>query len=132
MAISYYELMDMDGNTLQDFGVIKHLEYNRNNILRVDGAGAVRVWLTSALKSLEGFDEKELGGYGEDYDLVLKVSERYEVGRVHQVLYRYRRHPGNTDALIDGHRKIRAKSLARQHALQRRRLLNAGMSTHSS
>lgn len=127
LAISYYELMDMDGNALKDFGIVTHSEYNRNNILRVDGAGAVRVWRKSALKNLGGFDEKELRGYGEDYDLVLKVSEHYEVGRVHEVLYRYRRHPGNTDALIDGYRKIRAKSLARQNAMRRRRQLNFEM-----
>jgi len=124
LAISYYELMDIAGNTLKDFGIIKHDEYNRNNILRVDGGGAVRVWRKSVLKELGGFDEKVLGGYGEDYDLVLKVSERYEVGRVHQVLYRYRRHPGNTDALVENQRKIRAKSIARQNALRRRRELN--------
>jgi GT2 family glycosyltransferase len=127
LAISYYELMDAQGNTLKEFGVIKHEEYNRNNILRVDGAGAVRVWRRSVLKELGGFDERELGGYGEDYDLVLKVSERYQVGRVHQVLYRYRRHPGNTDALIDPYRKICAKSLARQNALRRRQELNRNM-----
>ena len=124
LAISYYELMDVTGKTLKDFGVIKHDEYNRNNILRVDGAGAVRVWRKSVLKELGGFDEKVLGGYGEDYDLVLKVSERYEVGRVPKVLYRYRRHSGNTDALVENQRKIRAKSIARQNALHRRRELN--------
>lgn len=127
LAISYYELMDVEGNTLKEFGLITHSEYNRNNILRVDGAGAVRVWRKSVLKELGGFDEIELGGYGEDYDLVLKVSERYEVGRVHQVLYRYRRHAGNTDALVAKPRKIRAKSIARQQALRRRQKLNRDM-----
>jgi GT2 family glycosyltransferase len=97
----------------------------------VDGAGAVRVWRKSVLKEMGGFDEKELGGYGEDYDLVLKVSERYQVGRVHEVLYRYRRHGGNTDALIDNQRKIRAKSLARQNALRRRRELNLRLQKHA-
>jgi len=128
LAISYYELMDLQGNSLKEFGIITHSEYNVNNILRVDGAGAVRVWRASVLKKFGGFDEKELGGYGEDYDLVLKVGERYEVGRVHVVLYRYRRHPGNTDAMIEGYRKIRAKSLARQNALKRRQQLNRKMS----
>jgi GT2 family glycosyltransferase len=131
LAISYYELMDERGKSLEEFGIIKHLEYNKNNILRVDGAGAVRVWRKSVLKEMGGFDEKELGGYGEDYDLVLKVSERYQVGRVHEVLYRYRRHGGNTDALIDNQRKIRAKSLARQNALRRRRELNLRLQKHA-
>ncbi len=124
LAISYYELMDPDGVTLNEFGVIKHLEYNRNNILRVDGAGALRCWRRAAIIELGGFNEADFGHYGEDYDLVLKASEQYEVGRVHQVLYRYRRHPGNTDILRPHTLKIRNKTLARQRALQRRREIN--------
>lgn len=124
LAISYYELMDSDGVTLHDFGVIKHLEYNRNNILRVDGAGALRCWRRTAILELGGFNETDFGDYGEDYDLVLKASERYEVGRVHRVLYRYRRHPGNSDILRPHALKIRNKTLARQRALQRRQEIN--------
>ena len=124
LAISYYELMDETGNTLNDFGVIKHLEYNRNNILRVDGAGAVRVWRKAAIEEFGGFNEQDFGHYGEDYDLVLKVSEKYEVGRVHQVLYRYRRHPGNSDALRPHAMKIKNKTLARRRAIRRRQEIN--------
>ncbi len=124
LAISYYELMDEAGRSLPEFGVIKHLEYNRNNILRVDGAGAVRCWHRSVIEEMGGFNEKDFPNYGEDYDLVLKVSERYEVGRVHEVCYRYRRHEGNTDMLRDPLTKLRNKTLARQSALKRRRKLN--------
>jgi glycosyltransferase involved in cell wall biosynthesis len=124
LAISYYELMDPQGKTLEEFGIIKHLEYNRNNILRVDGAGAVRVWRKAAIEEFGGFDERDFGHYGEDYDLVLKVGERYEVGRVHQVLYRYRRHPGNSDVLRPHEMKIHNKTLARQRAILRRRRIN--------
>jgi hypothetical protein len=124
LAISYYELMDEAGNTLEDFGIIKHLEYNHNNILRVDGAGAVRVWHKSVIEEFGGFNEEDFPNYGEDYDLVLKVGEKYRVDRVHEVCYRYRRHPGNTDALRIPEDKIRAKTLARTRALERRRRLN--------
>jgi hypothetical protein len=124
LAISYYELMDEGGTTLDEFGVIKHLEYNRNNILRVDGAGAVRVWRRAAIEEFGGFNERDFGHYGEDYDLVLKVGEKYEVGRVHQVLYRYRRHPGNSDILRPHQMKIENKTLARMRAIERRRALN--------
>ncbi|MBU1653011.1 glycosyltransferase, partial [bacterium] len=125
LAISYYELMDESGKTLDDFGIIKHLEYNRNNILRVDGAGAVRCWRKAAIDEFGGFNEPDFGHYGEDYDLVLRVGERYEVGRVHEVLYRYRRHGGNSDVLRPHEMKIKNKTLARQRALERRRKLNA-------
>ncbi len=124
LAISYYELMDEYGKTMDEFGIVKHLEYNRNNILRVDGAGAVRCWRKAAVEEFGGFDEKDFGHYGEDYDLVLKVSEKYEVGRVHRVLYRYRRHPDNSDVLRPHEMKIRNKTLARIRAIERRRRIN--------
>jgi Glycosyl transferase family 2 len=124
LAISYYELMDEGGTTLTDFGIIEHLEYNLNNILRVDGAGALRCWSKSAVQEMGGFSENDFPNYGEDYDLVLKVSEKYHVDRVHDVLYRYRRHPGNTDALRLPVDKIQAKTFARTCAIERRRKLN--------
>lgn len=124
LAVSYYDLMDESGKILEEFGIIKHLEYNRNNIMRCDGAGAVRVWHRKVIAEFGGFDEKELGHYGEDYDLVLKVTEKYDLDRVHQVLYRYRRHPDNTDAKRDERMKLWNKTVARQRALHRRRELN--------
>ena len=131
LAVSYYDLMDENGQVLEEFGVIKHLEYERNNIMRCDGAGAVRVWHRKVIAEFGGFDEKELGHYGEDYDLVLKVTERYDLDRVHQVCYRYRRHPDNTDARRDERMKLWNKTLARQHALKRRRELNRKLKVSS-
>jgi hypothetical protein len=127
LAISYYELMDEAGHSLPEFGIIKHLEYNRNNILRVDGAGALRCWHRSVIEEMGGFDQQDFADYGEDYDLVLKVSEKYEVGRIHEVCYRYRRHEGNTDMLRDPHMKLHNKTLARRRALERRRKQNQGL-----
>ncbi|MDO9575934.1 MAG: glycosyltransferase [bacterium] len=124
LAISYYELMDKNGKTLKEFGIVKHLEYDRNNILRVDGAGAVRVWRKKVVDEFGRFDVENFGRYAEDYDLILKLSEKYEVGRVHKVLYRYRRHPGNTDNLLDAELKVRNKNLARHMAAKRRIEIN--------
>ncbi len=124
LAISYYELIDVDSNVLEEFGIIKHLEYNRNNILRVDGAGAVRTWHRKVILEMGGFDVEHFGNYGEDYDLVLKVSEKYDVCRVHEVCYRYRRHGDNTDIKREPEMKIFNKTLARKMAIQRRIALN--------
>ncbi len=124
LAISYYELMDEVGNPLKEFGVIRHLEYDRNNILRVEGAGAVRVWRKKVLFEMGLFDEENYGNYGEDYDMVLKVSEKYQVIRVHKVLYRYRKHPGSTDVTRPAWYRVFTKNMARQVAFKRRQLRN--------
>jgi len=124
LGISYYSLIDESGTDLPEFGIIKHLEYSRNNILRVDGAGAVRMWRKSAMMEFGGFDADKLVDYGEDYDLVLKIGEKYKVGRVHEVLYKYRRHPDNSDVLRDPLFKLRNKNLARERALVRRIKMN--------
>ncbi len=124
LAISYYELMDETGNPLKEFGVIRHLEYDRNNILRVEGAGAVRVWRKKVLFEMGLFDEENYGNYGEDYDMVLKVSEKYQVIRVHKVLYRYRKHPGSTDVTRPAWYRVFTKNMARQVAFKRRQLRN--------
>lgn len=121
LAISYYQLVDEEMNPLPD-GVIKHLEYDRNNILRCEGAGAVRCWRREVLLEIGGFDE-EFGNYGEDYDAVLKVSERYRVCRVHRVLYFYRRHSGSQDAVQSRADRLNAKTRIRLRALERRKEL---------
>lgn len=121
LAISYYQITDEDMNPVPD-GIIKHTEYDRNNILRCEGAGAVRCWRKEILLEIGGFDE-EFGMYGEDYDAVLKVSERYEVGRVHEVLYYYRRHRGSQDVIQSRAERLNAKTRIRLRALERRKEL---------
>ena len=59
-----------------------------------------------------------------DYDLVARVAERYEVGKIHEVLYRYRRHPDNTDVLRSAEMKIANKTRIRHQAVARRIQLN--------
>jgi glycosyltransferase involved in cell wall biosynthesis len=120
LAISYYELIEEDGTPLNELGIIKHLEYDPNNHLRVDGAGAIRVWHKSVIQELGGFDEDQFGDFAEDYDLVAKVAERWEVGKIHEVLYRYRRHPDNTDVKRSVEMKIANKTMIRHQAIQRR------------
>lgn len=127
LAISYYELIDIDSKVIEEMGVIKHLEYDRNNILRVDGAGALRFFHKKVLEEFGLYNVEKYGNFGEDYDMVLKISEHYDVDRVHKVLYRYRRHEDNTDVQRPAAMKVYNKNNARQDALQRRRLLNQKM-----
>lgn len=124
LAISYYEVMDEIGQPMPELGIIEHLEYDRNNIIRVDGAGALRVFPKIVLEEFGLYDEVNFGNFGEDYDMVLKVSEKYDVDRVHQVLYRYRRHSDNTDVTRDPIMKIRNKLKSRLNAIRRRKAIN--------
>lgn len=124
LTISYYDLVDTEDKVLDKFGIIKHLEYDRNNILRVNGAGALRFWSRKVILEFGGFDNGEFANYGEDYDLVLKVGEKYNVGRVHHVCYHYRRHSDNTDAVRDPSMNVRLKTNARKYAYERRKKLN--------
>ncbi|MCS7227386.1 MAG: glycosyltransferase, partial [Endomicrobia bacterium] len=124
LGVSYYDLIDENSNRIESLGIVKHLEYNRNNILRVEGAGALRVWHIKVMKEFGLFDEKNFGSYGEDYDLVLKTSELYQVGRIHCVLYHYRRHQEVTDILRDPKTKVWNKTYARLLAFKRRQKIN--------
>ena len=120
LAISYYDFIDDAGRALEHLGVVRHLEYDRNAILRTNGAGAVRVWHRCVLERLGGFREEWFPDYAEDYDMILRLSERYAVGRVPDVLYRWRLHASNSDQLLSTEDRARKKALARAHALDRR------------
>ncbi len=121
LAVSYYEVVDEGGKVIPEIPIVKHLEYSINNLLRVGGAGALRSYRREALERLGGFDERNFPNFAEDYDLVLRLSERYPVGRIHSVLYRYRRHAESTDATREYHFKARTKTAIRWAAIHRRR-----------
>ncbi|MDD4279520.1 MAG: glycosyltransferase [Candidatus Sumerlaeales bacterium] len=125
LAISYYALMEEDGTPVSGIDPVKHAGYTRNQILRRDGAGALRVFPKIVLEEMGYYDEANYGNFGEDYDMVLKVGEKYDVDRVHEVLYFYRRHPDNTDVTRDPIMKVRNKNNARLAALARRKAINA-------
>lgn len=127
LAISYYELMDENRKTVEGIDPVTHAGYTRNQIIRRDGAGALRVFPKVVLEEMGLYDEENFGNFGEDYDMVLKVGEKYDVDRVHKVLYRYRRHSDNTDVTRDPLMKIQNKNNARQNAIKRRQAVNKGL-----
>jgi hypothetical protein len=127
LAISYYELMDENRGPIPEIAPITHSGYTRNQILRRDGAGALRVFPKAVLEENGFYDEENFGNFGEDYDMVLKTGEKYDVDRVHKVLYRYRRHADNTDVTRDPLMKVRNKNNARLNALARRIAINKAL-----
>jgi glycosyltransferase involved in cell wall biosynthesis len=138
MVIGSYEVWDLDAESgaitqNQQIPVVTHDEWTdqngRNNLLRINGAGAPRSAHIQAIADVGWFgvnDDPSCRNYGEDYDLVLRMSERYRIGRVWDPIYEVIRHAGGTDhsinqAVVD--RNDNAKDHMRLNALRRRQAL---------
>jgi glycosyltransferase involved in cell wall biosynthesis len=141
MVIGSYEVWQMnetDGKItrVKDIPVVTHDEWTedngRNNLLRINGAGAPRSIPISVIKDIGFFgvnDEPFARNYGEDYELVLKISERHRIGRIWEPIYDVVRHRGGTDHSIDQvtiDRNDEAKDYMRLEAIKRRKKLNSG------
>ena len=139
MVVGSYEVWTLDGKTgelhrNEEVPVVTHGEWTadngRNNLLRINGAGAPRSAHTKVIADAGWFgvnDTDSCRNYGEDYDLVLRISERYTIGRVWDPIYEVIRHAGGTDHAIDQatiDRNDNAKDHMRREALHRRRELN--------
>ena len=109
MLVGTYRICDFNLNTLPP-GIIDHREWSedngRNNALRINGLGAPRAFYTPVIREI-GFPNVS---YGEDYAVGLKISRRYKVGRIYDVLYLCRRWGGNSDAALS-HEKVNAHNL---------------------
>jgi len=139
MVVGSYEVWTLDEQTGQirrneEIPVVTHDEWTadngRNNLLRINGAGAPRSAHVKVIAEAGWFgvnDTPQSRNYGEDYDLVLRISERYTIGRVWDPIYEVIRHSGGTDHAIDAatiERNDNAKDTMRLEALHRRRALN--------
>jgi hypothetical protein len=119
---------------VENIPVVTHNEWTeengRNNLLRINGAGAPRAIPISVIKEIGYFgmnDEPYARNYGEDYEMVLKISEKHRVGRIWDPIYEVIRHKGGTDHNIDTETIIRndeAKDHMRLQALNRRKTMN--------
>lgn len=78
-----------------------------------------RLVRADAYRAVGGFDPA--AAYAEDYDLCLRLSERYPVGHLPQPLYRYRIRRGSISQ-SSRLRQVQASFAAAQRALQRRGL----------
>ena len=137
MVIGSYEVWQKDdaGNysRREALPVVTHDEgtdeNGRNNLLRINGAGAPRSLPIALIKQI-GFsvnDEPFARNYGEDYNMVLEVSERHKIGRIWDAIYEVVRHSGGTDHSIDQQtidRNDEAKDYMRAQAIERRIQIN--------
>lgn len=99
MVVGSYSLTDFNLNPLPP-GVIDHREWTdnngHNNLLRVNGIGAPRAYVTSIARR----HPMPNVSYGEDYAMALRLSRQYRIGRIFDVLYLCRRWQGNSDAQL--------------------------------
>ena len=137
MVIGSYEVWqlseDGDYSRMQELPVVTHDEWTedngRNNLLRINGAGAPRSIPISLIQEL-GFsmnEEPYARNYGEDYAMVLRISEMFRIGRVWDPIYEVVRHSGGTDHNIDQatiDRNDEAKDYMRVEAIKRRQKIN--------
>ena len=138
MVIGSYEVWEKkpDGALvrMEQIPVVKHAEWTdangRNNLIRINGAGAPRSIPISIIKEMGYFginDEPHARNYGEDYEMVLKISEKYRLGRIWEPIYEVVRHAGGTDHSIDQStidRNDEAKDYMRMETVLRRIKLN--------
>lgn len=100
MVIGTYQMTDFDLNPIPP-GVIDHKEWTpdngRNNALRINGLGAPRGFYVPLLRKLNFPTTK----YGEDYEVGLRISREYKIGRIYDVIYNCRRWGENSDAALD-------------------------------
>ena len=138
MVIGSYEVWEkLDSTEIirdENIPVVTHSEWTkdngRNNLLRINGAGAPRAIPIQLIKDIGYFEMNEnpfTRNYGEDYDMVLRISEKYKIGRIYDTIYEVIRHSGCTDHSIDQDTIIRndeAKDYMRKETILRRQAMN--------
>ncbi len=138
MVIGSYDVWELQENgSLErkaEIPTVTHDEWTekngRNNLLRVGGAGAPRSIAIQVIKEIGFFgmnDDPYTRNYAEDYEMVLRISEKYRIGRIYNAIYDVIRHPGGTDHNIDQEttdRNDEAKDHTRLNAILRRQALN--------
>ena len=138
MVIGSYEVWEKleSGEIIRDveIPVVTHSEWTaengRNNLLRINGAGAPRAIPIQLIKDIGYFEMNENSyarNYGEDYDMVLRISEKYKIGRIYDPIYEVIRHSGGTDHSIDQttvNHNDEAKDWMRKEAILRRTAQN--------
>jgi len=106
MAVGSYRVVNFDLEEIPP-GIIDHREWSdengRNNLLRVNGIGAPRAFVTALLRK-HPFPNVS---YGEDYAVSLRLSRDYRVGRIYEPVYLCRRWEDNTDALLTNEQEVK-------------------------
>lgn len=104
MVVGSYKTVDEKKREIPP-GLVSHTEWSddngHNNLLRVGGIGAPRAYCTSILRKMQFRDIS----YGEDYEMALRISREYKIGRIRTCLYLARRWAKNTDSELSNLKK---------------------------
>ncbi len=99
MVIGSYKTTNFDFDIIPP-GIIDHTEWTpengRNNALRINGLGAPRAFFTPVIRKVR-FPNVS---YGEDYEVGLRISRSYCIGRIYEPIYLCRRWEDNTDSTL--------------------------------
>ncbi len=139
MVIGSYQVWEKNEDDtlsrMEEIPVVTHDEWTddngRNNLLRINGAGAPRSIPIHIIKEMGYFginDDAFARNYGEDYEMVNKIAEYYKIGRVYDPIYEVIRHSGGTDHAINQDvidRNDEAKDDMRKEIILRRIKKNA-------
>ena len=120
MAYSQYCEMDEDSTLLGPGGRFR-TPYSANQLLVELMTFHFRLFRTDAYHEVGGFDVDPATTHAPDYDLCLRMSERYPIEHLPKLLYRYRIHrcSMSNDSRLQ---QVRASFTAVQRALHRRGL----------
>ena len=116
MAYSQYRELTDGGATLRP-GLRCMKPYSASQLLVAFMTFQFRLMRSEAYHAVGGYDPAAV--FAEDYDLCLRLSERYPIGHLPQPLYRYRIH-ANSISQARRLQQVQASFDAAQRALQRR------------
>jgi len=102
-------------------GIFNSVTFDRKRLLRRNIANHFICWKKQSFLEVGGFDETIR--YGEDYDLVLRVAEKFRFQNVEEALYKVRRgsHKGKITSLLDQRERSKMVERIQQRARQRMR-----------
>lgn len=85
--------------------VLRSVSFDRKKLLRRNIANHLICWKRQSFLEVQGFDESLC--YGEDYDLALRMAERFRFQNITEILYKVRRgaHEDRLSRLYSGKKR---------------------------
>jgi len=124
LAVSRFEFIDETGARLAEREPAAQPEITPNSLLRLSAAGPARVVARAAFEAAGLFNETLCAEGAEDYDLALRLSERFEIGIMDAPLYRCRLWSERARREAPPAVLETVRNHAREEAMERRRAMN--------